>query len=425
MSASPTSSLSSSARRALRAAAHHLDPVVMMGQHGLTPAVLHEIDLALTAHALIKVRAGSDEREIRDGFLAEICEKLSCESVQHLGKLFVLWRNADGAGNADKSAEQDAAAVKASNDPHAVKERGPRSKLPSERAAERANAAPAARSGGYASRGGPPSAGRGAPSGGRGAPAGGRGAPAGAGRDNATGPRWRYGETPPDAPRREGWAPKDRRGAARFGEGGDDSRRRDSGSSYGAPRARAPGSYAGSSGSSGAGGSSGSGGGEGYRGAAPAGSRSGYGGNSGGGYGGDNRGRAGAGGGGSSYGGRGGSSSYGGQSDGSAPRARWGERREPSQGGGGYSSGGNSGGNAGGGFGNDRGAPAPRSTYTRGSDAGGSDRAPRTGGAGGGGGWANRDGVTGKPSGFSRGGAGGGASVGAGGAAPRARRRFG
>ncbi len=420
------STLSSSARRALRAAAHHLDPVVMMGQHGLTAAVLHEIDLALTAHALIKVRAGSDEREIRDGYLTEICEKLACESVQHLGKLFVLWRNADGAGNADKSAEQDAAAIKASNDPHVEKERGPRSKLPSERAAERANsgsAAPAARSGGYASRGG-------TPSGGRGAPVGGRGAPAAAGRDNAAGPRWRYGETPPDAPRREGWAPKDRRGAARFGaaEGGDDSRRRDGPPSYGAPRGRAPGGYAGSSGSSGAsgaGGGGGGGGGAGYRGAAPAGGRSRYGGNtSGGNYGGDNRG--GTGGGGSSYGGRGGSSSYGGGQGDGAPRARWGERREPSQGGGGgggFANGGNSGsgGNSGGGnFGNDRGAPAPRSTYSRGNDAGGSDRAPRSGG-GGGGGWGNRDGVTGKPSGFSRGGGAGGA----GGAAPRARRRFG
>ena len=412
MFASPTSSLSSSARRALRAAAHHLDPVVMMGQHGLTPAVLHEIDLALTAHALIKVRAGSDEREIRDGYLAEICEKLSCESVQHLGKLFVLWRNADGAGNADKSAEQDAAAVKASNDPHAGKERGPRSKLPSERAAERANAAPAGRSGGYASRGGPSASGRGSPSGGRGAPSTGR-------SDSATGPRWRYGETPPDAPRREGWAPKDRRGAARFGatEGGDDSRRRDGPPSYGASRARTPGGYAGSSGSTGAGG------GEGYRGAAPNGGRSGYGGNSGGGnYGSDNRGASG--GGGSNYGGRGRSSSYGGGQGDGAPRARWGERRESSQGGSGFGNSGtdgNSGGGSGGSFGNDRGAPAPRSTYSRGSDAGGADRVPRTGG----GGWGNRDGVTGKPTGFSRGGAGGGASGGAGGAAPRARRRFG
>ncbi|HPV23142.1 MAG TPA: YhbY family RNA-binding protein, partial [Casimicrobium sp.] len=95
------SSLASSARRALRAAAHHLDPVVMVGQHGITPAVLHEIDLALTAHALIKVRVQSDERETRETYLAEICEKMGCESVQHLGKILVLWRNKQGeAGDA-------------------------------------------------------------------------------------------------------------------------------------------------------------------------------------------------------------------------------------------------------------------------------------------------------------------------------------
>ena len=118
------SSLSSSARRALRAAAHHLGPVVMIGQHGLTPAVLHEIDLALTAHALIKVRVQSDERETREAFLAEICQKMGCESVQHLGKLLVLWRNAGDSGNDDVAAGQDAVAVKASSG------RGPRSKLP-------------------------------------------------------------------------------------------------------------------------------------------------------------------------------------------------------------------------------------------------------------------------------------------------------
>ena len=52
----PTSTLSSSARRALRAAAHHLDPVVMIGGDGLTDAVKKETHLALNAHGLIKVR---------------------------------------------------------------------------------------------------------------------------------------------------------------------------------------------------------------------------------------------------------------------------------------------------------------------------------------------------------------------------------
>ena len=54
--------LSPAERRALRAQAHHLDPVVLVGQHGLTPAVLHEIDLALLKHELVKVRIATDDR---------------------------------------------------------------------------------------------------------------------------------------------------------------------------------------------------------------------------------------------------------------------------------------------------------------------------------------------------------------------------
>jgi len=51
--------LTPSQRRALRAKAHHLDPVVTIGHHGLTPAVLHEIDVALLAHELVKIRVFS------------------------------------------------------------------------------------------------------------------------------------------------------------------------------------------------------------------------------------------------------------------------------------------------------------------------------------------------------------------------------
>lgn len=79
-------------RRELRAKAHHLDPVVIVGQHGLTPAVLHEIDLALLAHELVKVRVFNDEREGREALLATICAGLDCAAVQHLGKVLVLWR---------------------------------------------------------------------------------------------------------------------------------------------------------------------------------------------------------------------------------------------------------------------------------------------------------------------------------------------
>jgi RNA-binding protein len=81
-------------RRALRAKAHHLHPVVAIGQHGLTPSVLREIDVNLRAHELIKVRAFSDIRGERDAMLGQICAKLEAAPVQHIGKLLILWRPA-------------------------------------------------------------------------------------------------------------------------------------------------------------------------------------------------------------------------------------------------------------------------------------------------------------------------------------------
>ena len=79
-------------RRELRASAHHLDPVVIVGHHGLTPAVQHEIDLALLKHELIKVRVGSDDRDARTALLEAICAAADCAAVQQLGKVLVLWR---------------------------------------------------------------------------------------------------------------------------------------------------------------------------------------------------------------------------------------------------------------------------------------------------------------------------------------------
>ncbi len=79
-------------RRELRARAHHLNPVVSIGHHGLTPSVLHETDVALTAHELVKVRVFADDREEREALLARICDALDCAPVQQIGKLLVLWR---------------------------------------------------------------------------------------------------------------------------------------------------------------------------------------------------------------------------------------------------------------------------------------------------------------------------------------------
>ena len=85
-------SLTSQARSALRGAAHSLRPVVLIGDQGLTPAVVKEIDLALNAHELIKVRAGSQERDERGEMLGQICEELGCAPIHHLGKTLILYR---------------------------------------------------------------------------------------------------------------------------------------------------------------------------------------------------------------------------------------------------------------------------------------------------------------------------------------------
>lgn len=84
--------LSPAQRKEHRSGAHHLDPVVMIGGEGLTPAVEKEVDLALTSHGLIKVRVFSDDRAGRESMLAALADRLGAAPIQHIGKLIVLWR---------------------------------------------------------------------------------------------------------------------------------------------------------------------------------------------------------------------------------------------------------------------------------------------------------------------------------------------
>ncbi len=79
-------------RKVLRARAHKLEPVVMIGGKGLTDEVIAEIDRALAAHELIKVRAAGLEREAREQALSAICQKTAAEPVQQVGKIFVIFR---------------------------------------------------------------------------------------------------------------------------------------------------------------------------------------------------------------------------------------------------------------------------------------------------------------------------------------------
>ena len=79
-------------RRALRARAHHLHPVIMIGEAGLTPAVLKEIDNALKSHELIKIRVPGKDRSAREALIVEICAALDASPVQHIGKILVIFR---------------------------------------------------------------------------------------------------------------------------------------------------------------------------------------------------------------------------------------------------------------------------------------------------------------------------------------------
>jgi RNA-binding protein len=90
---SPMNPLSSARRSELRAEAHKLSPVVIIGdKKGLTDEVLAEVERSLKAHELIKVRAATDDRDARNVWMESICEKLGAHPVQQIGKVFVIYR---------------------------------------------------------------------------------------------------------------------------------------------------------------------------------------------------------------------------------------------------------------------------------------------------------------------------------------------
>jgi len=85
-------SLTPRQRALLKARAHALEPVVQIGQAGLTAAVITEIDRSLTAHGLIKIRLAGAGRDDRDTLTAQVCEQAGAAVVQQVGRVLVLWR---------------------------------------------------------------------------------------------------------------------------------------------------------------------------------------------------------------------------------------------------------------------------------------------------------------------------------------------
>jgi len=84
--------LTSTQRQTLKGRAHTLDPVVMVGNAGVTPAVLGEVRLALDSHELIKIRVMGSDRHERERILGELCSATGAAPVQHIGKIIVIYR---------------------------------------------------------------------------------------------------------------------------------------------------------------------------------------------------------------------------------------------------------------------------------------------------------------------------------------------
>lgn len=78
-------------RSVLKGRAHSLEPVVQVGQHGLSDSVIAEVDRSLTAHGLIKVKLAGD-RDDRDASVETLTERTGAHAVQQVGRIIVLWR---------------------------------------------------------------------------------------------------------------------------------------------------------------------------------------------------------------------------------------------------------------------------------------------------------------------------------------------
>ena len=79
-------------KQALKAIAHHLNPIVTIGNLGLSTSVIAELNRAISDHELIKVRLNIADRKLRVEFVKEVSQLLDAKIVQQVGKVVVLYR---------------------------------------------------------------------------------------------------------------------------------------------------------------------------------------------------------------------------------------------------------------------------------------------------------------------------------------------
>lgn len=84
-------------RSHLKGLAHDLDPSVLVGQQGVTDAVVEQVEMALEAHELIKVRLAG-HRDERQSMAEEIARRLGARLVDSIGRMAILYRPAADPG---------------------------------------------------------------------------------------------------------------------------------------------------------------------------------------------------------------------------------------------------------------------------------------------------------------------------------------
>jgi len=79
----------------LKGVAHSLKPIVLLGNNGLTEAVVAEIDYALNHHELIKVKIPTDDKETKGLIVEAICRETNATKIQVIGKTLIIYRQSE------------------------------------------------------------------------------------------------------------------------------------------------------------------------------------------------------------------------------------------------------------------------------------------------------------------------------------------
>ena len=95
-SSSKLSPLSTKEKKALKSKAHHLNPIIIVGQKGLTQSVLDETEIALEHHELIKIKANQHSKEDCEAYASQICKSLKAEFIGRIGKTIIIYRKTTG-----------------------------------------------------------------------------------------------------------------------------------------------------------------------------------------------------------------------------------------------------------------------------------------------------------------------------------------